>query len=92
MGLGALVLGLVAWPMLIAAGVLAATGLFLWQRNRGTMASWALACLPASESPFRPRPAGWHPDPYGHAEQRYWNGRNWTDRVATDGVTTRSPV
>jgi hypothetical protein len=23
-------------------------------------------------------PAGWFPDPYGQAEQRYWDGQRWT--------------
>jgi hypothetical protein len=26
-----------------------------------------------------PAPAGWYPDPYGTAEQRYWDGTRWTD-------------
>lgn len=29
-------------------------------------------------------PAGWFPDPYGHAARRYWDGQAWTEHV--DGV------
>jgi hypothetical protein len=27
-------------------------------------------------------PAGWHPDPRGGDDQRYWDGSQWTDHVA----------
>ena len=43
--------------------------------------------------PERPAPpAGWFPDPTGRNEQRYWNGRQWTDDVATDGSLSTDPV
>jgi hypothetical protein len=29
-------------------------------------------------------PPGWYPDPWKHAEQRFWDGAQWTDR--TSGV------
>ena len=28
---------------------------------------------------------GWYPDPAGEAEQRYWDGSQWTERVRTAG-------
>jgi uncharacterized protein len=28
-----------------------------------------------------PPPPGWYPDPQGAAQQRYWDGTNWTDQV-----------
>jgi hypothetical protein len=28
---------------------------------------------------------GWHPDPLGRAEQRYWDGRTWTGHVVRNG-------
>jgi hypothetical protein len=31
-------------------------------------------------------PAGWFHDPTGRHEQRYWNGRQWTDDVSTSGT------
>ncbi|MDQ1709845.1 MAG: hypothetical protein QOG49_1230, partial [Frankiaceae bacterium] len=30
-------------------------------------------------------PAGWHPDPSGQFEQRYWDGSQWTEHVAHQG-------
>lgn len=30
-------------------------------------------------------PVGWHPDPSGRFEFRYFNGQRWTSDVATDG-------
>jgi hypothetical protein len=30
-------------------------------------------------------PAGWHDDPFGRHELRYWNGAAWTNDVATAG-------
>jgi hypothetical protein len=35
---------------------------------------------------------GWHPDPGGRHEHRYWDGSRWTDDVADAGVTTRDPL
>jgi hypothetical protein len=26
--------------------------------------------------------AGWHPDPYGQARLRYWDGSSWTDHTS----------
>ena len=37
-------------------------------------------------------PAGWHPDPRGRHEQRYWDGSVWTDHVADRGVPSIDPV
>jgi hypothetical protein len=32
-------------------------------------------------------PAGWHPDPHGVHELRYWDGTSWTEHVSDAGVT-----
>lgn len=37
-------------------------------------------------------PAGWHPDPTGAFEQRYWDGSQWTEHVSTAGFQSVSPV
>lgn len=37
-------------------------------------------------------PPGWHPDPLGRHQRRYWNGIAWTDRVADDGWKSSDPV
>lgn len=37
----------------------------------------------------RPDTAGWHPDPLGRFQARYWDGERWTQhvgRVAADGT------
>jgi hypothetical protein len=36
--------------------------------------------------------AGWHPDPTGKFEQRYWDGSGWTDHVSTGGVASADPM
>jgi hypothetical protein len=33
----------------------------------------------------------WQPDPFGRHQYRYWNGSEWTDQVANDGVTAVDP-
>lgn len=33
--------------------------------------------------------AGWHPDPSGKFDQRYWDGARWTDHVARGGEMMR---
>jgi uncharacterized protein YxjI len=43
---------------------------------------------PASSGP----PAGWHPDPTGQFEQRYWDGGQWTEHVAHQGQQGVSPL
>jgi hypothetical protein len=30
--------------------------------------------------------AAWYPDPWQHAEHRYWDGATWTTHVMTAGV------
>ena len=36
--------------------------------------------------------AGWHPDPSGRHEMRYWNGASWTDDVSDAGVAAKDPM
>ena len=36
--------------------------------------------------------AGWYNDPYGRFQQRHWDGAQWTDRVATNGVAQVDPM
>ncbi len=37
-------------------------------------------------------PAGWHADPTGRYEQRYWDGQGWTSHVVRGGVQASDPV
>jgi len=36
-------------------------------------------------------PAGWYTDPFGRFSHRYFDGTQWTDQVARDGVTVIDP-
>ncbi|MDO8362877.1 MAG: DUF2510 domain-containing protein [Actinomycetota bacterium] len=36
--------------------------------------------------------AGWHPDPFGRWEQRYWDGTQWTQHVSTAGQSGVDPA
>ncbi len=36
--------------------------------------------------------AGWHNDPYGRFQQRYWDGSAWTEHVTTNGVQQVDPL
>jgi hypothetical protein len=36
--------------------------------------------------------AGWYTDPQGRHTHRYWDGTEWTDNVADNGVTSTSPL
>lgn len=36
--------------------------------------------------------AGWHPDPTGQHELRYWDGTVWTEHVSDQGVQSTAPV
>ena len=36
-------------------------------------------------------PAGWHPDPLGRHELRYWNGGQWSEHVSTSGRQAIDP-
>lgn len=35
---------------------------------------------------------GWHPDPSGRHQFRYWDGSRWTEQVSTQGVAGTDPV
>ena len=35
---------------------------------------------------------GWHPDPTGRHQHRWWDGTQWTDQVADGGVTATDPM
>jgi hypothetical protein len=37
-------------------------------------------------------PAGWHNDPYGRYQLRYWGGSAWTEHVSTNGVQQVDPL
>jgi uncharacterized protein DUF2510 len=46
-------------------------------------------------APAQPQPqvaAGWHRDPSGRHEHRWWDGRQWTPSVADGGATSTDPL
>jgi hypothetical protein len=61
------------------------------QPPRRTTTPRAPKALPATDRPLPPPsagapaavPAGWYPDPFHHADVRYWDGHAWTDRGGT---------
>ena len=42
--------------------------------------------------PIGDNPARWAADPLGRHQYRYWDGTQWTDHVADDGVVATDPV
>jgi hypothetical protein len=44
-----------------------------------------VATVPAPVPAAGP-PAGWHPDPSGKYQHRWWDGQRWTAHVGTNGV------
>ena len=51
-----------------------------------------------SDASAPPTPAGWHPDPQGQADLRYWDGSRWTghlynrSQVANGGAAPSAPL
>ncbi len=50
---------------------------------------------PAVEPEPEPEPAeippGWHPDPHGGHEMRWWDGISWSANVSDGGVASTDP-
>jgi len=65
-------------------------GVVDWGQGDSTLRHLFFAIDHAVASPQAP--AGWHPDPTGRHERRYWDGRLWTDQVADAGETTTDPL
>ena len=90
--LAAVALAVVGQAQLARAGH--AAGLSLAELNRGAAlptttlppqpaAAWPTAPAQAPVAPVAPAavPAGWHPDPSGAGQLRYWDGTRWTEHV-----------
>ena len=50
------------------------------------------AQLQHAVQPAPANPAGWHSDPTGRFEQRYWDGQGWTAHVVRGGVQASDPI
>ena len=79
--------GTVPGIVLTLIGLALAAGALYWDRLRdanATGATGVVAASPAGE-------AGWHPDPTGRHEYRYWDGTAWTAHVTTQGAAQVDP-
>lgn len=66
-----------------------------WSSTRPTGRTPASAPA-ASSGPATSRaatgPAGWFPDPTHRFTHRYWDGAQWTEHVARNGIRSRDPI
>jgi hypothetical protein len=46
----------------------------------------------ASRAAASANPARWAADPFGRFEQRYWDGKKWTENVASRGILSVDPA
>ena len=78
-----------AWALIgFASLVLCAVLLVIARRTTKPPVSVHVpASLPTGAVAYSGAPAGWHPDPSGRFQLRYWNGAGWTDHVSTNGMT-----
>jgi hypothetical protein len=68
-------------------------GLVDWGRNKRNIDRlFARVGDVLAAGPPPPPPAGWHPDPTGRHELRYWDGAAWSSHVSDAGVTASDPV
>jgi hypothetical protein len=51
-------------------------------------APWAPVAPLAGGRPAPVAPAGWHPDPVGRHQYRWFDGSRWTNHVGDDGVAS----
>ena len=60
---------------------------------KGTITVEDLSAVDARQDPTVSAAAGgWHPDPAGRHEQRYFDGTGWTDHVVSGGVQSTDAV
>lgn len=60
-------------------------------KDRQSQSSHDEPATDGSPDPELP-PADWYADPRGRHDLRYWDGRRWTDHVATDGRQSVDPL
>jgi len=51
-----------------------------------------MAAPPPTPASSPASPPAWHPDPSGRHEQRYWDGKGWTDEVLDKGQPGTDPA
>ncbi len=47
---------------------------------------------PVGAAPASTPPPGWHPDPTGRHDHRWWDGSTWTDHVSDAGTPGTDPL
>jgi hypothetical protein len=52
----------------------------------GTTSPGPRVFAPAGPDAGGPPPPGWHPDPSGRHEHRFWDGHDWTHHVSSEGT------
>lgn len=62
-------------------------GLVDWGKNKRNVER----LLAAVDALLAAPAAGWHADPSGRHEHRYWDGAAWTDQVSDGGVASVDP-
>ena len=79
----------------LAAAVAALLFLFLVRKREAILAADAGADVGAGAldrtAPSSATPPGWHPDPYGQAQLRWWDGTQWTHEVNPPVVSATPP-
>ncbi len=57
-----------------------------------TATTAATAATVGAGDPGGPPPPGWHPDPSGRHEHRFWDGHEWTRHVTSGGARSIDPT
>lgn len=77
------------WPVLLA---ILALVLLVWGLTKVSRTCSSRLDKMSETSRGIQSPAGWYADPLGAHQYRFWNGFQWTDYVAQDGVVSRVPL
>lgn len=79
-----------------ASNELASAGLgpwFLFASGAAAAISAGLSWAIADKTPDWPTVApGWHPDPHGRHQFRWWDGNHWTGHVSDEGAVSTDPA
>lgn len=74
----------------LAVGIVSLVRLASGRRPPPTPGPWG--AVTGAAPTFGALPAGWHPDPAGRAEERWWDGTTWTADVRTSGQVSADPL
>ena len=77
---GAIAMLAVFAVLLVIAGVVVLIAFLVYRRR-----------APGASTDAGQAPAGWHPDPTGQSQWRWWDGQAWTDTVSDGGPGRTEP-